>query len=101
MGLDIVAYSKLRRVEAPEASDHESGGWPTIVRIRQELLDVYEREFPGRAAGLTAGVFAFDDSMHFRAGSYSGCDGERHSAICGPGTVVTTMPLPPSWWRLW
>lgn len=73
MGLDVSAFSRLRA--APEAK-LDRDGYPKDIRrywlLRPALLDHTEKDWPGKTAGLVPGVFAFEDSTVFRAGSYSG-----------------------------
>jgi hypothetical protein len=65
MGLDIEAVSGLVPIE-------ESNGLTGRFQISQELIDLTERNFPGRCEGLTAGLFLGGNSLRFRAGSYGG-----------------------------
>lgn len=73
MGLDIVVYKKLKRVENPEFDEDGdlvdySNQWhagPT--------MEWSESCFPGRADGIDPeAVYTWDDDYYFRAGSYSG-----------------------------
>ena len=72
MGLDITAYSRLHEVErdneyVKEFLEH--GHW---FEIHDAVLQWQNKEFPGRANGLKAGVYSFCDQLSFRAGSYGG-----------------------------
>lgn len=73
MGLDITAYRQLK--PAPDAQLDADGypkEWGKFLRIDTPTLAWTEDNFPGRANGLTAGVFSFAESHGFRAGSYGG-----------------------------
>lgn len=73
MGLDITAYQKL--APAPAAALDEDGNpadYKNFVSISDHMLAWTEKEWPGRTAGLTPGVYSFAGSFAFRAGSYSG-----------------------------
>lgn len=63
MGLDVVAYSKL--VAVPELKKEQEAYDRGIVWI------FVSNDFPEHREGLK-GAYRFGDSMHFRAGSYSG-----------------------------
>jgi hypothetical protein len=72
MGLDITAYKNTKLVEvltdADEFEDKYSDRW-------EEYDYVYrgEHDFPDRLPPIVpGGVYKFDDSFRFRAGSYSG-----------------------------
>lgn len=73
MGLDITAYRRLKPAPGAETDDD---GYPVDsnhhVMFRQGLLDWTEKNWPGRAGTLTAGIYSFADSFRFRAGSYGG-----------------------------
>lgn len=75
MGLDISAYRKL--VPASGAVLDDGGypvDWEKYRSISQPLLNFSNDSFgqPPRAGDLAKGVYAFSESMGFRAGSYSG-----------------------------
>lgn len=73
MGLDITAYKKL--TPAPTAEVDADGypvQWDKYHLVSQHTLAITEENFPGRTEGLTAGVFDTEDTLGFRAGSYSG-----------------------------
>ncbi|WP_155420373.1 hypothetical protein [Burkholderia cepacia] len=71
-GLDVTAYSGLKRVEFPTlSSDGEPQGKNQVI-----LSPV---DFPERFRGLESGkVYQFDSSFDFRAGSYSGYNAWRN-----------------------
>lgn len=65
MGLDIRAYSNVNFVrEFPEDDEDDCHGKEIRVSINQD--------FPERCKNLKGGIYSFEDSMGFRAGSYSG-----------------------------
>ena len=74
MGLDITAYSKITLLDAVFDADGE----PIDPATRQPITGDYTRawvtsEFPGRADDIIhRGVYAYDESLGVRAGSYSG-----------------------------
>lgn len=73
MGLDITAYAKL--AAAPDAKVDEDGypeDYDTHVKIDREMIEFIEKQWPGRTAGLTPGIFIFGEEHDFCAGSYSG-----------------------------
>ena len=63
MGLDITAYSKIRRVEC---GNRDGDCWPTHANLYPSA------DFPDHADGLTEGCYEHDSEYSFRAGSYSG-----------------------------
>lgn len=72
MGLDIIAYRKLKKVENPILDEDGypvdySNQWKSSISI-----DLSETYFPGRAAGIEDAVYTWDDDYYFRAGSYIG-----------------------------
>lgn len=76
MGLDITAISKIQEVREDEDSDTESF---ILVSSGQPLTtvdDVYHifvnPHFVKQAGNLVTGQYIYDESMGFRAGSYSG-----------------------------
>lgn len=74
MGLDITAYRQLK--PAPDGVAVDDSGYPddykTYVLIRASTLEYSEEHFPGRSEGVIPGLFAFDEALPFRAGSYGG-----------------------------
>lgn len=73
MGLDITAYKSI--VPAPDAVVDEDGNpvdYPKFVRVRSETINIVEKIWPGRSAGLAPAIYSFGESFYFRAGSYSG-----------------------------
>lgn len=78
MGLDITAYKGIEKVDCV----FDEHGDP-IDPLTREYVDYDARayvnpDFPGRADGVEdKGVYRAKDSMHFRAGSYSGYNGWR------------------------
>jgi hypothetical protein len=73
MGLDISAYQNI--AIAPDAAVDEYGSpvdWENYHTLHQSLIDMTEKDFPGRTEGLVAGVYSEKDRFGFRAGSYSG-----------------------------
>ena len=89
MGLDISVYTKL----TPAASDLDEDGNPTApstIVIRQDLIE-WSDKFGGakRTEGITAGIYAYEKSGGFRAGSYSGYNHWRSwlAEISGSGSA--------------
>jgi len=72
MGLDIFAYRKLREVPGAHPDDWGKYDSDKYHVIPGDVIDNTEANFPGRTAGLKAGVYTFDEEFSFRAGSYSG-----------------------------
>lgn len=73
MGLDITAYRKLKA--APDALLDEDGyplDWERFDIITQSDIDRTEKDFPGSTKGLKAGVYSFEATHNFKAGSYGG-----------------------------
>lgn len=72
MGLDITAYKNLQAVEKPERDENgelvnESTQWEPRYDMEWS-----EKHFKGRAEGIDPEVvYAWDEELHFRAGSYS------------------------------
>lgn len=90
MGLDITAYSNLKKLDC--VFDDE--GEPISAETRQHLeydLHVYENtDFPGRADGLQdRAVYAADDTIRFRAGSYGGYNAWREELARIAGYPLT------------
>lgn len=81
MGLDISAYTKLRKAEGVDKKTFDyDKHWQTHVVFSDGLIDGTEKEFPGRTAGLDRdSVFHIDpqNKLGFRAGSYSGYNSWR------------------------
>lgn len=78
MGLDITAYQGLRL--EPRAEVDEDGypvEWSKYHAITKSILEYTEKEFPGRTAGLSPGVYSSTDQLGFRAGSYGGYNAWR------------------------
>lgn len=73
MGLDIIAYRKLQKVENPILDEE---GYPVNYETEWKpgpSMEWAEKHFPGRADGVDAdSVYTWDDEYCFRAGSYSG-----------------------------
>lgn len=88
MGLDITAYRKLQKLDVVFDADGEP-----IDPTTREPLDYssyvkvhINPNFPGRADGLEdRGVYSYDESMWFRAGSYGGYNAWRRdlAALAG------------------
>ncbi|WP_370225260.1 hypothetical protein [Cytobacillus sp.] len=80
MGLDITAYRKLKIVENPQFDQY--GG---LVNWTEEWtpggsMEWSEKHFPGRGEGVDPQkVYTWEDSLEFRAGSYSGYNWWRAS----------------------
>lgn len=73
MGLDITAYKNLKEVVNPQI---DGEGYPindeTEVKFGTSMK-WSEKYFPGRGEGIDADkVYTWEDSIGFRAGSYSG-----------------------------
>lgn len=76
MGLDIRAYSNLKNgVARQDNSDSDDDDFED-----SDLIQLYDNvHFPGRAEGIDCNLaYEYDDSMGFRAGSYSGYGHWRH-----------------------
>lgn len=73
MGLDITAYRKLSVDPAAKIDeDGDTVNWKKCWKPGISL-EWSERCWPGRAAGIGAdNVYAYEERMDFRAGSYSG-----------------------------
>lgn len=70
MGLDIVAYKNLKKIEDPKRDDYgELENWD-LLEIYQDVIGYTEQEFKGRTKGLEAGVYEYKESFGFRAGGY-------------------------------
>ena len=73
MGLDITAYSKLKKLDVLFNSDGEP-----VDPVTREPVDQYYRvrenkDFPGRADGLEDGAcYSYDESEYVFARSYAG-----------------------------
>ena len=78
MGLDISSFAGLS--PAPDAELDEDG-FPLeedkFMYLDPELIKWTEENFPGRTAGIKPGIYSFERSAQFRAGSYSGYNGWR------------------------
>lgn len=79
MGLDITAYSKI--VLDPNA-EVDGDGYPVNLDdyfiALPDSLAAAEKNWPGRTGGLAAGVYKFEDTHGFRAGSYGGYNSWRN-----------------------
>jgi hypothetical protein len=73
MGLDIIAYRNLKIVEEPELDeDGDLIDWDTQWKPGASM-DWSETYFPGRGEGVNpSAVYTWEESLRFRAGSYSG-----------------------------
>lgn len=73
MGLDITAYRKLIIVEDPELDeDGDLLDWDTQWKPGGSM-EWSEKHFPGRGEGVNPQkVYTWEESLGFRAGSYSG-----------------------------
>jgi hypothetical protein len=67
MGLDIFACSKLEYVRPFDEDRDEDVYDPELISI-----SVYGGLFEVNSDGLESGMYRYDESTHFRAGSYSG-----------------------------
>ena len=74
MGLDITAYRKLEAtVPAGTAIDDVAAAdMDDRFFVRAHHLAWVEATWPGRAEGLTTGLFRFAEAFSFGAGSYGG-----------------------------
>lgn len=70
MGLDITAFSTL--VVQPDYDPATVDLDDTVVEISQEIINWTEKNWPGRTAGLVAGICGFSAAIDFAAGSYGG-----------------------------
>lgn len=73
MGLDIVAYRKLKVVENPKFDeDEELENWDTEW-LPGDNMKWSENHFPGRGEGINPdNVYTWEEQYNFRAGSYGG-----------------------------
>lgn len=75
MGLDIVAYRRLTPApNAPvsEADDGNPVDYERFTLLHPEVMAWAEQAFPGRAEGISPGVYSYDEKFGFHAGSYGG-----------------------------
>lgn len=78
MGLDITAYRNLRKIDAVFDVDGEPIDPITREPIDYSLKAYANNDFPGRDEGLEdRAIYSAEDSMGFRAGSYSGYNAWR------------------------
>lgn len=74
MGLDIRTYTNIRRVPPEEEKavlEHPDGPHEGAYEKGYAFPDI-NPHFPGREEGVEEVPYAFDEDIHFRAGSYSG-----------------------------
>lgn len=72
MGLDITAYRKLAPAINPAIEDGCPVDWENHFHVTESMIGFSENNWPGRTKGLTCGIYTFDESFGFQAGSYSG-----------------------------
>lgn len=72
MGLDITAYSNLKRIDAVFNKDGEPVDPTTREPIDGDYYQPIHNPHYDRADGLTEGVFRYEKAIGHRAGSYSG-----------------------------
>lgn len=72
MGLDITYYSKIAKMDAVFNEDGEPIDPQTREPLKCDYYQPIENAHHDRADGITQGVYSFDESNGFRAGSYSG-----------------------------
>ena len=81
MGLDISSFAGLS--PAPDV-ELDGDGFPLdedkFLYLDPELIKFTEDHFPGRTAGIKPGIYSFERSAEFRAGSFGRADGK---ALCG------------------
>lgn len=78
MGLGVSAFSKLRKLDALFDADGEPVDPTTRERICNAVSVYVNCDFPGRADELEdRGVYAFEGSTRFHAGSYGGYNAWR------------------------
>ena len=78
MGLDITAYQGLKLEPRAEVDDDGFAvEWRKYHAISANDIADTEKNWPGRTAGLSAGVYSSTDTLAFRAGSYGGYNGWR------------------------
>lgn len=78
MGLDIRTFTNIRRISPEEEKaimEHPDGPHEGAYEKGYVYPDI-NPHFPGREEGVEDVPYTFDESIHFRAGSYSG-----HSAF--------------------
>lgn len=73
MGLDVIAYKKLKEVGNSKLNSHDN-----LVEHKNEwcpgiCMEWSETHFPGRGEGIESNkVYTYESKCSFRAGSYSG-----------------------------
>lgn len=72
MGLDITAYRQLKPAPDAPMEDGQPVEWDKYFAPPQSIINWTETNWPGRTAGLSAGIYSFAESYDFRAGSYGG-----------------------------
>lgn len=83
MGLDITAFRKLTAAKNGEGLDASGevdwkAGWSRLY---------HNSDFPGRADDVPEGIYRANDSMGFRAGSYSGYNRWREKLAALVGVI--------------
>lgn len=77
MGLDIIAYSDIDKIDKPMDGKEYRDKYGRDPDIKTTLLyefffDPENWDFQQQLRGLEPGVYSYDNSVSFRAGSYSG-----------------------------
>ena len=73
MGLDIHTFTNIRRIAPEEERAILADEYPNDEAYTKGYrVPWFNPAFPGREEGLEAVPYAFDEDIHFRAGSYSG-----------------------------
>lgn len=73
MGLDITAYSGIKKLDSVFDDDGEPIDQETLEPVEYDMRACVNPDFPGRADGVEDGAYyAADDSFGFCAGAYSG-----------------------------
>lgn len=88
MGLDIIVYAKVQRIEPqPEYEDCPKG----VARL------IINMDFPGRAGELQDGFYTYATHGSFAAGSYGGYNIWRNqlAALAGYPAIINQEHEPP------
>lgn len=89
MGLDITAYKNLKVVENPQIDEEgELINWETEWKAGVSM-EWSEKHFKGRGEGINPNtVYTWEDSIGFRAGSYSGYGAWRNTLEAFAKTIL-------------
>ncbi len=88
MGLDITGCRAIRKI-----GEYQEGVFGDFrkreIVLHPAIVEHVSKNWPGHAAGLTAGLYACEETYAFRAGSYSGYNKwrDRLAALTGWGSA--------------